>query len=50
LAQGTGITLFCTPQEMNLNMAAFGTMDKTGAELGSILSKPRPVSEKKRLD
>jgi len=27
LARGSGVTLFCTPQDVNLNMAAFGNVD-----------------------
>lgn len=39
LATGTGITLFCTPQDMNLNMAAFGNMDGVPNVLTAKVSK-----------
>jgi len=42
LAQGTGITLFCSPQDLNLNMAAFGNMDHTNEELMKIITSKAP--------
>jgi len=47
LAQGTGITLFCSPQDLNLNMGVFGSMDHTNEELMKIIkSKVKTGNEK----
>jgi len=48
LAQGSGITLFCTPQDVNLNMAAFGNMDHTNEELMKIITSKVPMSGQKK--
>jgi len=42
LSQGNGVTLFCSPQDLNLNMAAFGNMDHTGEELMKVITSKVP--------
>jgi len=52
LAQGSGVTLFCTPQEMNLNMATFGNMDNVSEMMNVITSKvtKRPQNSKSEIE
>lgn len=46
LANGSGVTLFCTPQDVNLNLAAFGgSMEQMH---GKVLQLPQVVEKKVR--
>jgi len=49
LAQGSGITLFCSPQDINLNMATFGNMDHTNEELMRIVTTKVPKGQPKPM-
>jgi len=40
LAQGTGVTLFCTPQDVNLNMSAFGSIDHRHDDMLKVMPPP----------
>eukprot|EP01114_Cavostelium_apophysatum_P002955 TRINITY_DN1266_c0_g1_i1.p1 TRINITY_DN1266_c0_g1~~TRINITY_DN1266_c0_g1_i1.p1 ORF type:complete len:311 (-),score=135.49 TRINITY_DN1266_c0_g1_i1:148-1080(-) len=41
LAEGTGVTLFCTPQDANLNLAAFGGIDHKHADMMKVMPPPK---------
>jgi len=44
LASGTGVTLFCAPQDVNLNLNAFSSFDKNQDEMMKVM----PVPAKKK--
>jgi len=48
LANGTGITLFCTPQDVNLNMAAFGSIDKNHEQMLKVMPPTVPAPAQAR--
>jgi len=45
LASGTGVTLFCAPQDVNLNLSAFTSFDKKQDEMLKIMP-PTPIKRK----
>jgi len=49
LANGTGVTLFCTPQDVNLNMAAFGSIDHHHESMLKIMPTQAPAVVKKQV-
>jgi len=46
LAEGNGVTLFCTPQDVNLNLSAFGSIDNKHEDMLKVMP---PVVPKKDL-